>query len=131
MDAPVPLILAALLAAGALVARAPRLRAGAMLGALILAPVILGFHIADSDQVKPLRDHPSLAAAGAVGAVVVLAVLALLFDGWPGGSEPRAGDRRERSSGRWPPPSPSTASSPATPPTSAMRWRTSSSSTSP
>ena len=64
MDAPVPLILAALLAAGALVARAPRARAAAMLGALVLAPVILGFHIADSDQVKPLRDHPSLAVGG-------------------------------------------------------------------
>jgi O-antigen ligase len=83
MDAPVPLILAALLAAGALVARAPRVRAGAMLGALVLAPVILGFHVADSDQVRPLRDHPSLAVAGAVGAVVVLAVLALLFDRRP------------------------------------------------
>ena len=55
MDAPVPLILAALLAAGALVAPNPRARAAAMLGALILAPIILGFHIADSDQVKPLR----------------------------------------------------------------------------
>jgi O-antigen ligase len=83
MDAPVPLILAALLAAGALVARAPRARASAMLGALVLAPVILGFHIADSDQVKPLRDHPSLAAAGAVGAVLALAVLALMFDRRP------------------------------------------------
>ena len=83
MDAPVPLILAALLAAGALVARAPRARAAAMLGALVLAPVILGFHIADSDQVQPLRDHPSLAVAGAVGAVVALAVLALLFDRRP------------------------------------------------
>ena len=83
MDAPVPLILAALLAAGALVAPGPRARAAAMLGALILAPVILGFHIADSDQVKPLRDHPSLAVAGAVGAVVALAVLALLFESRP------------------------------------------------
>jgi O-antigen ligase len=83
MDAPVPLILAALLAAGALVARAPRARAGAMLGALLLAPLILGFHIAGSDQVKPLRDHPSLAVAGAVAAVVALAVLALLFDRRP------------------------------------------------
>jgi O-antigen ligase len=83
MDAPVPLILAALLAAGALVAPGPRARAAAMLGALLLAPVILGFHIADSDQVQPLRDHPSLAAAGAVGAVLVLAVLALLFDRRP------------------------------------------------
>jgi O-antigen ligase len=83
MDAPVPLIIAALLAAGALVARGPRVRAGAMVGALVLAPVILGFHIADSDQVEPLRDHPSLAAAGAVGAVVALALLALLFDRRP------------------------------------------------
>ena len=163
MDAPVPLILAALLAAGALVARGPRARAAAMLGALVLAPVILGFHIADSDQVKPLRDHPSLAVAGAVGAVVVLAVLAVLFDrrpswlpvaaaatlpfrvpiasggstanllvplylvvaagarwptpcrGWPGGSAPRAAAPPGRSSGRWPPAWPSTASSPATP----------------
>jgi O-antigen ligase len=83
MDAPVPLILAALLAAGALVARAPRARAAAMLGALVLAPVILGFHIADSDQVKPLRDHPSLAVAGAIGALLALAALALLFDRRP------------------------------------------------
>jgi O-antigen ligase len=83
MDAPVPLILAALLAAGALVARAPRVRAAAMLGALVLAPAILGFHIADSDQVEPLRDHPSLAAAGAVGAVVALVLLAVLFDRRP------------------------------------------------
>jgi O-antigen ligase len=83
MDAPVPLILAALLAAGALVAPAPRARAAAMLGALLLAPVILGSHIADSDQVQPLRDHPSLAAAGAVGAVLALAVLAVLFDRRP------------------------------------------------
>jgi O-antigen ligase len=83
MDAPVPLILAALLAAGALVAPGPRARAAAMLGALVLAPVILGFHIADSDQVQPLRDHPSLAVAGAVAAVVALAVLALLFDRHP------------------------------------------------
>jgi O-antigen ligase len=54
-----------------------------MLSALVLAPVILGFHIADSDQVKPLRDHPSLAVAGAVAAVIALAVLAVLFDRHP------------------------------------------------
>jgi O-antigen ligase len=83
MDAPVPLILAALLGAGALVAPGPRARAAAMLGALVLAPVILGFHIADSDQVQPLRDHPSLAVAGGVGAVVALGLLALLFDRRP------------------------------------------------
>jgi O-antigen ligase len=79
MDAPVPLIIAALLAAGALVAPTPRVRAAAMLGALILAPIILGFHIADSDQVKPLRDHPALAVAGGVVAVLAVAGLAVLF----------------------------------------------------
>jgi O-antigen ligase len=79
MDAPVPLIIAALLAAGALVSPAPRPRAAAMLGALVLAPIILGFHIADSDQVQPLRDHPALAVAGALVAVLVVAGLAVLF----------------------------------------------------
>jgi hypothetical protein len=73
------LIVAALLAAAALVAPSPRPRAAAMLGALILAPIILGFHIADSDQVEPLRDHPALAAAGAVVAVLAVAGLAVLF----------------------------------------------------
>jgi O-antigen ligase len=79
MDAPVPLIIAALLAAGALVAPSPRVRAGAMLGALVLAPIILGFHISDSDQIQPLRDHPAVAAAGGVLAVVVVAGLTVLF----------------------------------------------------
>jgi O-antigen ligase len=79
VDAPVPLILAALLAAGALVLRAPRAQGAAMLGALVLAPVILGFHISDSDQLQPLRDHPALAAAGAVVAVAAVAALAVLF----------------------------------------------------
>jgi O-antigen ligase len=79
MDAPVPLIVAALLAAGALVAPTPRVRAAAMVGALVLAPIILGFHIADSDQVKPLRDHPALAAAGGVVAALAVAALAVLF----------------------------------------------------
>ncbi|HEY7622853.1 MAG TPA: O-antigen ligase family protein [Solirubrobacteraceae bacterium] len=79
MDAPVPLILVSLLAAGALVLRNPRGQAAAMLGALLLAPIILGFHIADSDQIQPLRDHPALAAAGGVLAVLAVAALAVLF----------------------------------------------------
>jgi O-antigen ligase len=79
MDAPVPLILVSLLAAGALVLRNPRAQAAAMLGALLLAPIILGFHIADSDQVRPLRDHPALAAAAGVVAALAVAALAVLF----------------------------------------------------
>jgi O-antigen ligase len=84
MDAPVPLIVAALLAAAALVAPTPRTRAAAMLGALILAPIILGFHIADSDQVEPLRDHPALAVAGGIVAALAVAGLAVLFARRPG-----------------------------------------------
>ena len=82
LQSPIPDLqtLQALLAAAALVAPGPRARAAAMLGALVLAPVILGFHIADSDQVKPLRDHPSLAAAAAVGAVVATLTARRLAD---------------------------------------------------
>jgi O-antigen ligase len=79
VDAPVPLIVASLLAAAAIVLRAPRARAWAMLGALVLAPVILVAHIADTPQLRPLRDSPSLAvAAGALGLIVV-GLLAFLF----------------------------------------------------
>jgi O-antigen ligase len=54
-----------------------------MLGALVLAPIILGFHISDSDQVQPLRDHPGLAAGGGVLALIAVAGLAVLFDRKP------------------------------------------------
>ena len=67
MDAPVPLILAALFAAAALVAPSPRSRASAMLGALAIAPVILVFHIADSDQFQTVPDRPTVAAAAGRG----------------------------------------------------------------
>ena len=84
MDAPVPLILAALLAAGALVARGPRTRAAAMLGALVLAPVILGFHIADSDQVQAAARPPARWRRRAPSAPwSSLAVLAVVFDRRP------------------------------------------------
>ncbi|HEX2104906.1 MAG TPA: O-antigen ligase family protein [Solirubrobacteraceae bacterium] len=78
MDAPVPLILVVLLAAVALVAPSPRGRAFAMLVALAIAPVILVFHIADSDQFRALVDRPALAAAAAGAGVVVIAALAAL-----------------------------------------------------
>jgi O-antigen ligase len=76
MDAPVPLIVVALLAAAALVAPSPRARAVAMLAALAIAPVILVFHISDSDQFQTLVDRPALAAAAAAVAAVLIAVLA-------------------------------------------------------
>ena len=78
MDAPVPVIVVALLAAGALVARRTRRRAAAMLGALAVAPVILIFHIAHSDQFQALLDRPGVAAAAAVGGLAVVGLVALL-----------------------------------------------------
>jgi len=83
MDAPVPLILVALLAAAALVAPGPRARALAMLGALAIAPVILVLHIWDSDQLRPLTDRPALAAAAGAAGVVAVLVLAAAFRRWP------------------------------------------------
>ncbi len=84
MDAPVPLIAVALLAAAALVLRSDRARAWTMLGALVLAPAILVAHIWDTDQVRPLRDDPALLAGAVAAGVVVLALLALLFARRPG-----------------------------------------------
>src|SRR4051812_49636767 len=83
MDAPVPLIFVALLAALALVAPPARVRAAAMLAALAVAPVILVFHIADSDQFRALTDRPSLAAAAAAAGVAVVVALAWAIHRWP------------------------------------------------
>jgi O-antigen ligase len=83
VDAPLPLILAALLAAGAVLLPGARHRALSTLGALILAPALLISDIWDTEQVRPLRDHPSVAVAGIVAGVIVLAGLAVLFDRKP------------------------------------------------
>ncbi|HWH95214.1 MAG TPA: hypothetical protein VNT03_15240, partial [Baekduia sp.] len=83
MDAPLPLILAAVFAAGAVLLPGARWRAWSTLGALVLAPALLISDIWDTDQVRPLRDHPSLAVAGVVAGLVVLAGLAVLFDRRP------------------------------------------------
>lgn len=83
MDAPLPLILAALFAAGAIVLPSARWRALATLGALVLAPALLISDIWDTDQVRPLRDHPSVAVVGVVLGLAALAGLAVLFDRKP------------------------------------------------
>jgi O-antigen ligase len=83
VDAPLPLILCALLAAGAVLLPGARPRALSTLGALLLAPALLISDIWDTEQVKPLRDHPSVAVAAAVAGVVALAALAVLFDRKP------------------------------------------------
>jgi O-antigen ligase len=83
MDAPVPLILVALLAAAALVASTARRRAFAMLGALAVAPVILVFHISDSDQFQALIDRPAFAAAAGAAGVAGVLLLAAAIHRWP------------------------------------------------
>ena len=83
MDAPVPLILVALLAAGALVAPTARARAWLMLGALAIAPVILIFQISDSDQFQAFVGSPGLAAPAGAGGVLAVALLAVAMHRWP------------------------------------------------
>jgi O-antigen ligase len=73
------LIAAALLAAAAVLAERPRLRAWAMAGALVLTPILLIAEIYDTDQFRTLRDRPAFAAAAvALGLVAVLALAVLM-----------------------------------------------------
>ncbi len=77
------IIVAALLAAVVLLARAPRARAAAMLAALVLTPVLLVANIWSTPQFEPLRERAGLAlAAGACG-LVVLALAAVAIRRWP------------------------------------------------
>jgi len=73
------IVVAALLAAVALLARSPRARALGMLGALALTPVLLVANIWSTEQFEPLRDHPTLALGAAAAGLVVLAFGALAF----------------------------------------------------
>lgn len=78
MDSAVPLIVCALLGAGAVLLRGPAARAWAMLGALVLTPVILVSHIWDSSQLAPLRDHPLYAVVAGILAIGIIALAAWL-----------------------------------------------------
>lgn len=76
-------ILLAGLVAVVVLARPPqlsrRVRAWAMLGALVLTPVLLAVDVWNTSQLVHLRHHTALAAAACVAAVAVIAALALLF----------------------------------------------------
>ena len=67
-------VVAALLAAVVLLAGSPRLRAAAMLAALVLTPVLLVANIWSTPQFEPLRERPTLLLAAAAGGLVILAV---------------------------------------------------------
>jgi O-antigen ligase len=75
LNGPLPklgVVVISLLAAGALLARDIRARATAMLGALVLAPVLLLADIWHSPQLHVIHRHPLYAV---VGAAIVLAAL--------------------------------------------------------
>ncbi|HET6550146.1 MAG TPA: O-antigen ligase family protein [Solirubrobacter sp.] len=78
------MVVAAALAAGAVLARTVRGRAWAMLGALVLTPVLLVAEIWHSPQVESVRAHVPFATAGIVAGLAAMAALAWLFDRRPG-----------------------------------------------
>jgi O-antigen ligase len=76
-------VLVALLAAVVVLGRAPgvadRARALAMLGALMLTPVLLVADIWNTSQLHSLRHHPALAVAAIAAGLVLVAALALVI----------------------------------------------------
>ncbi len=82
LTGPVPklgVVVVAFLAAATLLARDRRARTLAMLGALVLSPVLLLTDIWSSPQLRVVHRHPLLAPIGAVLALAVLAALAWLI----------------------------------------------------
>lgn len=76
-------VLAALLAGGAVLARTDTRRAAAMLGALALAFVLLLDDVWHSSQLALIHRHPAAAVIGAVVVVAALLALAYLVRRWP------------------------------------------------
>jgi hypothetical protein len=75
---------AALLAAGVLVLDRAPARAAAMLGALVLTPVLLVAEIWSSPQLETARDRPGVALAAAAGGLALIAALAVAMAHRPG-----------------------------------------------
>jgi O-antigen ligase len=76
-------VLVALFAAAALIVRAPRPRAAATLGALVLAPVLLLADIWHSPQLGVVHRHPLVAVVAAVVAVGAVGLIALALSRRP------------------------------------------------
>ncbi len=72
-------VVVAALAAGAILVSQPRARAASMLGALVLAPVLLLADIWNSPQLSVVHHHPLLALVGAVVGLAVVAGLAVVI----------------------------------------------------
>ena len=73
------MVAAAVLTAAALLAPKMRTRARAMLGSLVLTPVLLVAQIWDTPQVEAVRQRPVVAVAAALAGLVVVGALAALF----------------------------------------------------
>jgi O-antigen ligase len=71
------------LAAAVLLARDDRARASAMLGALVLAPVLLLADIWHSPQLHLIHRHPLFALVGAAVVLAALAGVAVAISRWP------------------------------------------------
>jgi hypothetical protein len=78
------MVVAAALAAGAVLGRTVRGRAWAMLGALVLTPVVLVAEIWESPQVESIRSQGIAGAAAAAVGLAAVAALAWLFARRPG-----------------------------------------------
>ncbi|HEY2260756.1 MAG TPA: O-antigen ligase family protein [Solirubrobacteraceae bacterium] len=83
-------VIVAALAALSLLAPRPRARALAMLGALVLAPVLLLSDIWDSPQLRLVHRHPLPALVGGLVAVALLGALAVVIARRPGWLAPLA-----------------------------------------
>src|ERR1700750_2731218 len=82
LSGPLPkagVIAVALLVAVVLLGRTPRTPAWAMLGALVLAPVLLLADIWGSPQLRTLHHHPLFAGVGIVLAIAVVAAIAVVI----------------------------------------------------
>lgn len=77
-------VVVALFAAGTLLVRGRRNRALVMLGALVLAPVLLLTEIWNSPQLHVVHRHPLFALVGATLALAALAAVAVLIARHPG-----------------------------------------------
>jgi hypothetical protein len=79
----VGIVVAAGLAAVVVLAPTSRVRGAAMLGALVLTPVLLLSDIWNNSQFEPVRNRPALAAAGGAAALLAVVLAAWVFDRWP------------------------------------------------
>jgi O-antigen ligase len=73
------IIAASLCAAGAIVAPSQRARALAMLGAVVLTPVLLVAEIWDTPQLDVVRNRPAVAVVGALAGAAAMGALAVFF----------------------------------------------------